>query len=96
MQNGMVDGHEFRKPLAVIMGGGFGDADHEKLSSCSIGLQQRLTWLRPKEFLPGAEVPPPATRPPTPEYVATRVRAGFDMYASEIRTGSGNGKTLWY
>lgn len=96
MQTGAVDGISYRKPVVVVMGGGFNNEDYEDLSSCSSNLREQLIWLRPKEFQPGATKTQAAAGPPTPDHVATRVRAGFDKYMEDIRTGDGAGKVLWY
>ena len=96
MKAGVVDGICYRKPAVVVMGGGFNNQDYEDLSSCSTNLQQQLVWLRPKEFQPGAPKTQAAAGPPTPDFVATRVRAGFDKYIEDIRNGDGAGKVLWY
>ncbi|RYP67241.1 hypothetical protein DL771_007330 [Monosporascus sp. 5C6A] len=86
-----LDGSEYPRPRAVIMGAGY---PHDVFTSIrdSVDGATSVPWIRPSNVKPGAER---GSTPPPAEEIASKVRRTLDEHLEEIQAGKGAGEIWW-
>ncbi|RYP31753.1 hypothetical protein DL767_005573 [Monosporascus sp. MG133] len=90
-QTPTLDGAEYPRPRAVIMGAGY---PHDVFTSIrdSVDGATSVPWIRPSNAKPGAQR---GSSPPPAEEIASRLRRTLDEHLEELQTGKGAGEVWW-